>query len=358
MQRKRGRLVCCLEVRGGCSEWEVEVDGRVERALAFAELCGSLRPGQTVLLNTTAEALSLGTGGSHFVLAALEPREEPPFEGREAGHILKLRYTPLQHRVPAAEDETSPHREAMLGFSSLDRTPVLAAELHSQAAAAAIAARAEDPSLRIAWVQVDTAALPLRMSRLLERLRTDGVVDVTISTGQGFGGEIETVNVYTGLVAARAVARADLILVTQGPGNVGTGTELGFSGVSMAEALHATAALGGTPILAPRMSEGDARERHRGLSHHTRTLLRRCLHAPVEVPVPRAWHERVREELAGGAIPHRIVSIDPEGPLLKLSGYDLFLRTMGRTVAQDRLFFEAGAGAGSYAAQRRRDESQ
>lgn len=356
MERRVGRLVRCLEVRADCSEWEVDVSGRLERAVAFTSLCGPLAPGQEVLLNTTAAALGLGTGGAHFIISALEPGEPEAFPGREAGHILKVRYTPLQHRVCAVEEEGSPHRERVAAFTSLEGTPVLAAELHSQAAAAALAAHGVAPGLRIVWVQADTAALPLALSRTLARLRSDGVIQATVSTGQGFGGDLEAVNLHSGLIAAREAAGADLILVSQGPGNVGTGSEFGFSGLSMAEALHAAASLGGAPILAPRMSGGDPRERHRGLSHHTRTLLRRCLHVPVDVPVPAAWLEAVREELNGALVAHRVVAVDEAETLANPACYDLNLRTMGRTAAQDRLFFEAAAGAGAFAARSVRGE--
>ena len=40
-------------------------------------------------------------------------------------------------------------------------------------------------------------------------------------------------------------------------------------------------------LLCPRMSSSDERERHRGLSHHTASVLELLL-APVRVPVPEA----------------------------------------------------------------------
>lgn len=329
----------------------MEVEGRVERAVAYPELCGPLLPGTRVLLNTTSAALRLGTGGVHFIIAVLDEEGAPePFPGREAGHIMRLRYTPLQHRVRSAEEEGSPHRERVLGFKSLARAPVLAAELHSQAATAAIAARAARPEIRIAWVQLDTAALPLGFSRLVARLRADGVLDATVTISQGFGGDYEAVNVYTGLITAAAAADADLILVTQGPGNVGTGTSYGFSGLALAEALHAADLLGGTPILAPRMSEADPRERHRGVSHHTRTLLR-CLRVPVRVPFPAGTADIMPiEPGAEPTVRHTAVAVqlpDEDDPLAR---YEESLSTMGRKPGQDRVFFKAAAAAGHYAA--------
>src|SRR5699024_11447822 len=75
---------------------------------------------------------------------------------------------------------------------------------------------------------------------------------------------------------------ADVTIVSQGPGNLGTGTGWGFSGVQSAEALHAAAVLGGQGVATLRVSEADERERHRGLSHHSSTAYGRALLARSE----------------------------------------------------------------------------
>jgi hypothetical protein len=258
--------------------------------------------------------------------------------------VLKLRYTPLQVRVLSVEEDASPHRGAVAGCPGLEGTPVLAAELHSQAGAAAIAAKAAAPHLRVVLVHLDTAALPFAISRLAHRLRGDGVLAAAVTAGQSFGGDLEAVNVYSGLLAAKAVARAGLIIVTQGPGNAGTGTKYGFSGLALAEALHAAALLGGRPILAPRISDADARPRHQGVSHHTATLLE-CLRVPVDVvfppgaPPPPVGLER-----------HTATVVDPAAVMPALAPYKDLLATMGRTTEADPLFFRAAAAAGLHAA--------
>jgi len=359
LQSRFGRLIACTEVRGDCSEWQVEVNGEPARALAYPSLTGPLRPGDRVLLNTTAVSLSLGTGGAHFVVACLEPapvvRDTPSFPGREAGHILKLRYTPLQLRVCAVEEEESPHRPAFDQFSGLHGTPVVAAELLSQAAAAAIAARATGPTLRIVLVHLDSAALPIAFSRVISQLRAAGILDATVTVGQSFGGDYEAINVYSGLAAARAVAGAELILVSQGPGNAGTGTELGFSGLSLVEALHAADYLGGEALLIPRLSSADDRLRHQGLSHHTRTILR-CLRAPVALPVPDSDTDTLLA--LGPASPHRGIVEDPESAWKALVAARHLLSTMGRELEQDVLFFRTAAAAGQYSARRAAAHSQ
>jgi len=335
------------------------VDGGRARALAYASLTGPLRPGDRVLLNTTAVELGLGTGGAHFVIASLQPEagENPAFPGREAGHIMKLRYTPLQFRVQSVEEEASPHHAAFLLPRRLEGTPVLVAELHSQAGAAVLAACAAAPDLRIVLVQVDTAALPLSHSRLVDRLRRNGALAATVTVGNAFGGDYEAVNIYSGLLAARSVARADIIIVTQGPGNAGTGTLYGFSGLALAEALHAADHLGGDPLLAPRLSRADPRPRHSGLSMHTIALLR-CTRVPVTVPFPPgAGHLTPADRLA--LAPHRYLRLERAPSLRPLTPYRELLTTMGRTLEEDTIFFRAAAGAGAAAALRaRREDSE
>ncbi len=98
-----------------------------------------------------------------------------------------------------------------------------------------------------AYVMLDGGALPAWFSRTAAGLREAGWLAGTISTGQSFGGDLETVTVHTGLLAARHVLGAEVAVVTQGPGNLGTGTRWGFSGVACGEAVNAAAVLGGRP---------------------------------------------------------------------------------------------------------------
>jgi hypothetical protein len=352
-----GKLRRILEERPGAVEWEVDVDAEgLAQAISYAGLTQELQPGDRVLLNTVAVALELGTGGFHLVVARVDPRAPADaFSGSEAGHLLKLRYTPLQCRVLSVEEEASPHRGAIVNFRGLEGTPVVCAELHSQMAAAALAAHAAAPSLSLVYVMTDSAALPAGLSRLAHALREQGVLVAVITTGQAFGGDYEAVNVYTGLIAARAVAGADVILVAQGPGNAGTGTEYGFSGLALLDALHAADALGGRPILVPRVSSADPRERHLGLSHHTATLARlaRC---PVEIPLPQLPDEQyavVREQLAAvdqeGRHVLRILDAGPVRRALEL--FHPALTSMGRGLEEDPAYFAAAAASGLRAAE-------
>ena len=53
----------------GRQELVVEVGSHVAKAMNYPQLTGPCQPDDTVLLNTTADALQLGTGGWHYVLA-------------------------------------------------------------------------------------------------------------------------------------------------------------------------------------------------------------------------------------------------------------------------------------------------
>ena len=64
-----------------------------------------------------------------------------------------------------------------------------------------------------------------------------------------------------------------------GPGILGSASALGHGGLAALANAHAALALGSAVVLVPRLSSADPRERHRGLSHHTDTVLRMLLRA-------------------------------------------------------------------------------
>ncbi|HVG65021.1 MAG TPA: DUF3866 family protein [Actinomycetota bacterium] len=152
------------------------------------------------MLNTTAVALGLGTGGFHVVMA----RIGGPVDAPGPGHVIKARYTPSQVRVLAVEEEDSPHRAAVAACTDLGGLPVVCAELHSMVPVVAAAARAVAGDLRVAYVMTDGGALPLAFSRLAAELRRGGLVAGAITAGQAFGGDLEAISLYSALAAARA----------------------------------------------------------------------------------------------------------------------------------------------------------
>jgi hypothetical protein len=351
-----GRLLEVVNERPGAAIWRVRLGDEAEaEAIAFTALGGDLTPGQSVWLNTTAVELGLGTGGFHFVVCPLDKAgrartgEIGDAPDRSAGHLLKLRYTPLQHRVFPTEESALPDARETDGDLDLGGLSVLTAELHSAAMAAAIAAQACGAS-RVVYVMSDGAALSLPFSAVVARLRESGTLAGTITAGQAFGGDLEAVTVASALVAARTRLRADLVIVAQGPGNAGTGTSLGFSGLAQAEHLNAVAALGGRPVAALRISFADTRSRHHGLSDHTATALGRMTLARTVVAVPALgedWDRVLRHDIhaAGLSRRHELRCVSADDLLRTLEPYREILTTMGRTVPEDRAFFLAACAA-------------
>lgn len=299
-------------------------------AYVLVELTGPVAVGDEVVLNTTAVDLGLGTGGWHVVHWNLARRE---WSRPGPGHIMKLRYTSLQVDTGATEEDHPDLPE------SLDDVPVVACSLHSQVGVVAAVVRTLCPGARIAYVMTDGAALPLALSDLVYDLRSRGVVDTTITAGHAFGGEMEAVSLPSALALARHVARADLVIVGMGPGVVGTGSSLGTTAVELAGVVDAVAALGGRGAICVRASEADPRERHRGVSHHTGTVLR-LAHSRPEVPLPAALVSQVE-----GA-----VAVESPDVAALLTQLDLRITSMGRGPSEDPMFFAAAGAAGSWAA--------
>ena len=339
----------------GAVELEVRLsDGAPVRALAYPARVGHPEPGDEVLLNVGALLMGLGTGGYALVVAL--PRRlpaDPPVEAgtRDAGHLVKARYTPLQPILLGVDEEASPHRDALVDADDLDGMPVVTADLHSALPAVIAGVRADDPAARIAYLMTDGGALPAWFSRSLAQLRTELVGTVTV--GQAFGGDLEATNLYSGLLAARHVLRADLAVIAQGPGNLGTGTRWGFSGVSVGEAVNAVAILGGRPVGSLRISDADPRPRHRGVSHHSVTAYGRVALTPAELVVPDGLTPELADLLADAlavlAERHRIVRVGTDGLDAALRAVPVRLSTMGRGLDEDHAYFLAAAAAGRHA---------
>ncbi|MDR3685722.1 MAG: DUF3866 family protein [Coriobacteriia bacterium] len=328
--------------------------GEPGSAICYPALCGACVEGDRILLNTTAVGLGLGTGGRHFVLVRADGIEGVAFDEPSGGHIMKLRYTPMQRDVLSVESPESPHHSVMSQATGLDGLPVVCCGLHSQVPLAAAAIKTFDPSLRIAYCMTDSASLSLPLSDVVRACVSAGLLDSTISCGQAFGGEFESVNLHSGLLAAKYVASADVAIVAIGPGVVGTATPFGHGGVAQGEAINAVAALGGTPIAALRVSFADARQRHRVVSHHTLAALTGIALAPALVAVPALpaeLAEQIAARLAGAGVwglhrPAHAYTPYDEAPDLR----GIAVTTMRRGPAEDPAFFAAAYAAGEIAA--------
>ena len=342
---RRGRALEVERARPGVFSIVVEVEGTKARAIAYEELTGPVEPGDTLVLNTGAVALGLGTGGVHFVVAVEGGRDvDPP----GSGHAMKLRYTPLQHAVLPVEET---HRGHIDAFSGLDGFPIVVASLHSALAPACIAAKVARPEAHIAFVMTDGGALPIAFSEAVAALKDAQLLDVSITTGQAFGGDLEAVNKFSGLIAARTVAQSDVVVIGAGPGHLGTGSRYGFAAMETGEAVNAVAALGGRPILAPRLSFADERPRHQGLSHHTVTALGTAALAGAEIALPVLSPERrdavvARLEETKLLDFHRLVEVDLGDDVEDaLRSAPVSLSSMGRSFDEDPDYFRAAAAA-------------
>ncbi len=345
----------------GAVEVEADVDGEPVRALAYSALVGAPVPGDVVVLNTGALAMGLGTGGYAHVVAIRDrlPDDPPP----APGHLVKARYTPLQATVLGVDEQDSEWHETLRDADDLDGMPVVVADLHS-ALPAVVAGLSVPPSSaaaaggeatghpRVAYVMTDGGALPLWFSRTVANLREAGRLATTVTVGQAFGGDLEAVTLHTGLLAAKHVAGADIAIVTQGPGNLGTGTRWGFSGVAAGEAVNAAVVLGGRPVGSLRVSSADARERHHGVSHHSLTAYGKVAMAAADIAVPdlpgefgqKVWRqaERLRSR-------HHVVSVPVDGFDEALRNLPGRLSTMGRSLDEEHEYFLAAAAAGHHA---------
>ncbi|WP_436770897.1 DUF3866 family protein [Yinghuangia sp. YIM S09857] len=350
---RRGEVLAVRREWRGAIELTVrQLDGGPEfRALAYPELVGRPEVGDTVLLNTTAQTLGLGTGGYALVTAVPDrlPTDPPP----GPGHLVKARYTPLQSIVLGVDEQDSPHHAALRDADDLDAMPVVVADLHSALPAICAGVRTVRPTARIAYVMTDGGALPAWFSMTISALRDADWIVGTVTTGQTMGGDLEAVTVHTGLLAARHVLHADIAVVTQGPGNLGTDTRWGFSGVAAGEAVNAAATLGGRAVAALRVSDADPRERHRGISHHSLTAYGRVALASADVVLPDL-DEPLASRLAADIAPlrarHRIVTVPTHGLDEVLRTTPLKLSTMGRGLDEDHAHFLATAAAGRHAA--------
>lgn len=356
----------------------VTVDGAPVRALAYPALVGSPRVGDRVLLNVGALDAGLGTGGYAFVVAipdrlpADPPADQAAGPANPGGHMVKSRYTPLQAMVASADEQGSPYHERLREADWLDGMPVVVADLHS-ALPAVLAGLYRSPDSApkttklspgpgtdrsfaptVAYVMTDGGALPAWFSRTIAGLRAAGWLAATVTTGQSFGGDLEAVTLHSGLLIARHVLGADVAIVAQGPGNLGTGTRWGFSGVAAGEAVNASAILGGRPVASVRLSFADPRERHQGVSHHSLTAYGRVALAACDVALPElpepAQAARVAADVAALAARHRLVTVPVDGLEEALRGCPVPLSTMGRGLDEDLAYFLAAAAAGRHAA--------
>ncbi len=315
----------------------VEIDGDRRPAWADEYLVGRCQVGDEVVVNVEALDLALGSGGFDVVHANLTRglAEQGPV-GR---HVMKLNYTSLQHAVAPVEEaggRAVPSQEVAWRRGAPGFVGVLF--LHGQLAPVCWALAQRAPGARVGFVQTLGGALPGSLSDVVGELRERELLAAHVTAGAAHGGEAEAITTAGALDHGLGEASWDVALCGPGPGILGSGSRLGHGGMSALDSAHTALALGHRIVVIPRMSSADHRPRHRGVSHHARTVLELLL-APAVVALPE--EERPPPE----AERH-----EPRAAAADLDGYrasGLPARTMGRSLEEDPLFFASALAGGA-----------
>ncbi|MDP2711459.1 MAG: DUF3866 family protein [Solirubrobacteraceae bacterium] len=308
----------------------VEVGGERRTAIADVGLVGPAQPGDELIVNVEAVELGLGSGGADIVHVNLTRGLDG--DGTPGAHVMKLNYTSLQHAVLPVEEGAA---DAIPPAPALPlRAPTAVLALHGQLAPLAWAfAQATGGGGRLGYVQTAGGALPGGHSCVVHELRESGRLAGHLTAGPAFGGaDGEAITTAAALHHGLAERGWDAAVVGPGPGILGSGSALGHGGLQALDSAHTALALGSPTLLVARMSSTDGRPRHRGLSHHTRTVLDLLL-APVVVALPAG------ERPADARHDWRVLVTDLDG----YAATGLPTRSMGR---DDPLFFAAALAAG------------
>ena len=350
----KGKVKDIIRKLDNYTEITVLIDNQEYKAVNYDSLTGAVKSGDHVLLNTTAQDLRLGSGGYHFVVSVNDGDTSfPPTE--KDGHIMKLRYTPLQFAVLSAEEQQSPYHQVFDNFRSLQGRPVIIGELHSMLLPAVFNIKRNRPDLCVSYIMTDGGALPINFSRSVAYLKEKGLIEGTVTFGQAFGGDFEAVNIYSALITAFEILKSDIAMVTMGPGITGTGTKYGFSGIEQGPIIDAVNTLGGRPVFIPRISFADNRTRHQGISHHSVTVLKEIAKTQAEIVIPIMEKERldyVKNQIIQNGLDkkHKIIYVEETEKVLEnISYFDFRLSTMGRGIDLEPEFFMTAGAAGYYA---------
>jgi hypothetical protein len=339
-----------------------EGDGAARKAIADVALVGRCELGDELIVNVEALDLELGSGGFDIVHANLTRGLNGA--GELGANVMKLNYTSLQHAVVPVEDER---------LSLPVERPVAVLALHGQLAAVAWAFAQAAPGSRLGFVQTEGGALPGGHSRTVRELRERGLLAGHLTAGAAFGGEGEAITTAGALHHGLRTLGWDAAVCGPGPGIVGSSSPLGHGGMAALDSAHAALALGAATLIVARMSSADERARHRGISHHTLTVLDLLLE-PVTVALPAGMRSPVGADLRaglgavfGGATPSGPVesrpalTLDVDRPV-RITRHDwrraavdlpafaacgLPTSTMGRGLTEDPLFFGAALAGGT-----------
>ncbi|WP_200905801.1 DUF3866 family protein [Caloranaerobacter sp. TR13] len=319
---------------------KVKVGKEFYKAVNYVDITGKVMIGDVVVLNTTAIDLDLGTGGYHFIIYNMKLKNK---HSKKDGHIIKLRYTPLQIKCKTVEEENK-YKKIFEKFSSLDNFIVVVGTLHSMLAPIACMIKWLKPDVKISYIMTDGGALPIQFSNTVRELKNKCIINNTITIGHSFGGDYECINIYTGLITSKSVLKSDVAIVTMGPGIVGTGTKYGFSGTEQAYIIDAVNKFKGVSFAVPRISFSDSRKRHKGVSHHTLTVLSELMYSKTNIVLPRLEKEKLEyiiNQIRSYNIDkkHNIFLEDGQEIKKAFEFYNIDVTTMGRHFSEDKEYF-------------------
>jgi hypothetical protein len=322
----------------------VEIEGVRRPAWVDEAQMGETREGDEVVVNAGALELGLGSGGFDVVHVNLTRGLGSRMTGD--AHVMKLNYTSLQHPVEPVEEVAYPERggeDAGASAAAREDVSVAVLPLHGHLAPATWAAAEARPGIRVGYVQTAGGALPGSLSRDVVELTDRGLLCGHVTAAPSYGGRYEALSTVGALHAAVTGLGWDAALVGPGPGIIGSDTAFGHGGMAALDNAHAALSLRLPTLISPRLSSADPRARHRGLSHHTATVLELLL-VPVDVAIPEDASEASSQIEAAGAGRHHLrpATVDLDG----YASSGLPTTTMGRLLADDPLFFEAPLAAG------------
>jgi hypothetical protein len=358
LKLRRATVLQAGPTDGPEQELAISLEGERRRAIADVGMVGASQQGDELIVNVQARDLGLGSGG--FDVVHVNLTRGLSGDGPAGAHVMKLNYTSLQHAMIPVEDERLE--------LPLER-PVGVLALHGQLAAVAWAFAQAHPGGRLGFVQTPGGALPGGHSRTVRSLRERGLLAGHITVGASYGGEVEAITTAGALHHGMRALGWDAAVCGPGPGIVGSSSPLGHGGMHALDSAHIAIALGAPTLVVARMSSSDGRPRHRGISHHTLTVLDLLLE-PVTVALPAGIRSPAGADLRArlgsvfGSTAERVkpqMELDVDRPA-RMARHDwrrapvdmpaylasgLPAETMGRVLVDDPLFFGAALAGGT-----------
>ncbi len=382
LKLRRATVLRAGPVDGPEQELAISAEGERRPAVADVGLIGPSQIGDELIVNVQARDLGLGSGG--FDVVHVNLTRGLSSEGRADAHVMKLNYTSLQHAVHTVDDTLTgtphdgAHPEGHKQAGEQLRLPLDGAvgvlALHGQLAAVAWAFAESKPDATLGYVQTPGGALPGGHSRVVRALRERGLLAGHLTAGSAYGGEGESISTAGALHHGLHTLGWDAAVCGPGPGIVGSSSPLGHGGMHALDSAHTALALGAQTLVVARMSSADPRPRHRGISHHTLTVLDLLLE-PVTVALPAGIRSPVGADLRAGLgsvlrssslasssqrarsqleldvdRPARMARHDWRRAPVDMPAYlrsALPAETMGRALLEDPLFFGAALAGGT-----------